>query len=286
MCTCVSNTHSGAATAPHSREFVVQLLLWGDQNPGERGNGRTGERGPALTLISNPTSSGPSDRRTAEPSARPPIRPSASPLIARLTALGLPAFHRIETHRNQQVMVSWVPEQWLRVHEGYAEAPDSVLAAIVRCVRPGSKRATRLAARQIFLAFPAEEHAPSQTRPAQPRTPSPRDAEVVAELVRLHGELNHRHFEGRLSRIPIELSGRMRSRLGELRLERRTGQAAAIGISRRHLKRDGWSGVRETLLHEMVHQWQAESGLPVDHRGEFRRKAREVGIVARAVRVD
>ena len=162
-----------------------------------------------------------------------------------------------------------------------AAIPHGSLAS--RPPRPG---ATRLAARQIFLAFPAEEHAPSQTRPAQPRTPSPRDAEVVAELVRLHGELNHRHFEGRLSRIPIELSGRMRSRLGELRLERRTGQAAAIGISRRHLKRDGWSGVRETLLHEMVHQWQAESGLPVDHRGEFRRKAREVGIVARAVRVD
>ncbi len=170
--------------------------------------------------------------------------------------------------------------------KGYGEAPDSVLEAIVRCVRPGTRRATRLAARQVFLAFPAEEHAPSQKRPAKQRQVSARDSEIVAELERLHGELNHRHFGGLLGRIPIWLSGRMRSRLGELRLDRRTGQAVAIGISRRHLKRDGWSGVRETLLHEMVHQWQAESGLPVDHRGEFRRKAREVGIVARAVRVD
>ena len=252
---------------------MVQLLLWGDS--GEQGTGK-GERGTALTLI--PSSSGPSDRLTVGPSDRQ--------LIARLTALGLPQFSRIETHRNQQVMVSWVPGQWLRVHEGYGEAPDSVLEAIVRCVRPGTRRATRLAARQVFLAFPAEEHAPSQKRPAQQRQVSARDSEIVAELERLHGELNHRHFGGLLGRIPIWLSGRMRSRLGELRLDRRTGQAVAIGISRRHLKRDGWSGVRETLLHEMVHQWQAESGLPVDHRGEFRRKAREVGIVARAVRVD
>jgi hypothetical protein len=42
--------------------------------------------------------------------------------------------------------------------------------------------------------------------------------------------------------------------------------------------------VEHTLLHEMVHQWQAENGLPVDHRGGFRRKAREVGILPAARR--
>jgi hypothetical protein len=34
------------------------------------------------------------------------------------------------------------------------------------------------------------------------------------------------------------------------------------------------------LLHEMVHQWQAENGLPVDHGAVFRRKAQEVGVPA------
>ena len=29
------------------------------------------------------------------------------------------------------------------------------------------------------------------------------------------------------------------------------------------------------MLHEMVHQWQAETGLAVDHGRTFRRKARE-----------
>jgi hypothetical protein len=33
-----------------------------------------------------------------------------------------------------------------------------------------------------------------------------------------------------------------------------------------------------TQLHEMVHQWQAEQGLPIDHGRQFRNKAVEVGI--------
>ena len=39
-----------------------------------------------------------------------------------------------------------------------------------------------------------------------------------------------------------------------------------------------------TLLHEMVHQWQHETGRVVDHGAEFRRKAREVGITPAARR--
>ena len=58
-----------------------------------------------------------------------------------------------------------------------------------------------------------------------------------------------------------------------------------IVISRRHARRDGWADVTDTLLHEMVHQWQDESGLPVDHRGAFRRKAREVGAAPAARKV-
>ena len=66
-------------------------------------------------------------------------------------------------------------------------------------------------------------------------------------------------------------------------LDRETGRPTEIGISRRHL-RHGWAEVEETVLHEMVHQWQAETGRPVDHGAGFRRKAREVGIGARARR--
>jgi hypothetical protein len=57
-----------------------------------------------------------------------------------------------------------------------------------------------------------------------------------------------------------------------------------IVISRRHIRRHGWKAALETLLHEMVHQWQDETGLTVDHGGEFRRKAREIGIAPSARR--
>jgi SprT-like family len=218
--------------------------------------------------------------------AEPPSRQAGETLIQRLHALGLPPFPRLDTHRNQQVMLSWIPGRRLRVHEGYAHAPDEVLAAIVRYVRPGTRRLQRLEARRIFLAFPAEDHAPAGAPEARPPRPRPEEAAIVAELQRLHAELNRAHFEGRLEEIPIHLSLRMRTRLGELRMQRKTGRPLHIGISRRHLRRDGWRGVRETLLHEMIHQWQAETGRAVDHGSEFRRRARAMGITPRAVRVD
>ena len=241
---------------------MVQLLLW-----------QVEESQPALRLCEAGGNAG-------------PVAPlAAETLIARLRARGLPAFERIETHRNQHVMLSWVPGRRLRVHEGYADAPDGVLRAIVRFVTPGTRRAVRIEARRVFLEFPADEYAP----PAKPHRPPrlrPGDAPALVELRRLHDEFNRTHFEGRLGEVPIQISGRMRTRLGELRLDHKTGRPVWIGISRRHLRRDGWTSVRETLLHEMVHQWQAETSRPVDHGREFRRKAKEVGITPRAVRPD
>jgi len=207
-------------------------------------------------------------------------------LIARLRALGLPPFPQVTTHRNEQVMLSWVPGEVLRLHEGYAAAPDEVLRAIVRFVTPRVRRPVRLAAKRLFLAFPVDEHAPRPPRSARPRRVSPADRPVLERLERLYADLNQKHFGGELSPIPIQLSGRMRSRLGELRLDRKTGQAVHIGISRRHIRRDGWESVTDTLLHEMVHQWQADTGRPVNHGREFRAKAGQVGIEARAVRRD
>ncbi len=234
--------------------------------------------------------------RSAFPDPRPaPTRNSelgtrnlygTEPLIARLKVLGLPPFPRITTHRNEQVMLSWVPGEVLRIHEGYAAAPDEVLRAIVRFVTPRVRRPARLAAKRLFLAFPVDEHAPRPPRSARPRRVSPADRPVLERLERLHADLNQKHFSGELSPILIRLSGRMRSRLGELRLDRKTGHAAHIGISRRHMRRDGWESVTDTLLHEMVHQWQAETGRKVDHGRQFREKAQAVGIEPRAVRRD
>ena len=85
-------------------------------------------------------------------------------------------------------------------------------------------------------------------------------------LETLHRELNAQHFGGALSDIPIRLSGRMRSRLGELAVCLETGRPNEIAISRRHIARHPWSEVEHTLLHEMVHQWYGDQVTPNDWR--------------------
>jgi hypothetical protein len=104
-------------------------------------------------------------------------------------------------------------------------------------------------------------------------------------LENLHRQLNAQHFGGTLADIPIRISSRMKSRLGELALDIRTGRPTEIGLSRRHVARHPWAEVEHTLLHEMVHQWQAETGLRVDHGPMFRTKAREVGVLPAAKRM-
>jgi len=110
------------------------------------------------------------------------------------------------------------------------------------------------------------------------------DAETVRRLVERHAYYNLLHFNGALRPVPIKVSGRLRSRLGYYRLGTPDKSAPLIMISRRHLRRHGWDEVFETLLHEMVHQWQHENGLPVDHGPRFRAKAREVGVAPSARR--
>jgi hypothetical protein len=83
--------------------------------------------------------------------------------------------------------------------------------------------------------------------------------------------------------VPIRISRRMKSRLGHYS-PAADGCEAEIVLSRRHIRRDGWEEALHTLLHEMVHQWQDEQGLVVDHGASFRGKARAVGITPLACR--
>lgn len=233
-----------------------------------------------LPLLAEPSAPGDGQGLPASPR-------SPSELLARLRSLGLHQVERLSLHRNRTVMVSLTPGGTLRLHGGYAYAPDPVLEAIARFLRRGTRRADRMRHRQTLLAFPVEQFLPPiQPLRRRPEAAAPGDEAALARIGDLHAALNREYFEGRLEAIPIRLSGRMRRRLGELRIERRTGAALEIALSRRHLKRDGWTALRDTLLHEMIHQWQAESSLPVDHGREFRLKAKAVGIEPRAVRVD
>lgn len=204
-------------------------------------------------------------------------------LPSRLEALGLRAIEHVQTHTNRTVMLS-LNRRVLRIHRGYAFAPDRVLQAIVRFLNPRVPRALRRRAEREFLAFPVEEYAPSRPRTERRERPRPGDVALLHRLACLHPQLNAQHFGGSLGEIPIRLSGRMRTRLGELAVEIRSGRPLDIAVSRRHIALHAWSEVEHTMLHEMVHQWQAETGLQIDHGPTFRRKAREVGVLPAAKR--
>lgn len=231
-------------------QALAQLFLWGEAEP---------------------------PRVRTEPEPPRSIEPPADRLLERLRELGLRGISRCELTRNRRTMVSWRGAT-LRLHGGYVDAPDDIHRAIVRLVN-GRTRAERRAASRIVLAHPV----PVPDRPARREVSHPDDAPAVARLAAEHARLNAERFGGTLGTIPIRVSRRMRTRLGHYVA---AGQAhgAEIAISRRHIRRHGWADAIETLLHEMVHQWQAESGLPLDHRAGFRRKAREVGIAPSATR--
>ena len=204
-------------------------------------------------------------------------------LPARLQALGLKDVERVLTHTNRTVMLS-LNRRVLRIHRGYAFAPDGVLKAVVRFLNPRVPRTLRRAAEREFLEFPVHAYAQAPERPPRRERARPGDVLLLHRLESLHRQLNAQHFGGTLADIPIRISSRMRSRLGELAMDIRTGCPTEIGMSRRHVVRHPWAEVEHTLLHEMVHQWQAETGLRVDHGPTFRKKAREVGVLPAAKR--
>ncbi len=152
------------------------------------------------------------------------------------------------------------------------------------------KRLIGIGARQLQLSLEFDAPSPSPSPPAARRLrrrverTHPADERLVRALSTSHAELNAGKFGGELSQLPIRVSRRMRSRLGHYTLRGQTWREAEIVISRRHIRRDGWDEAVHTLLHEMVHQWQDERGLKVDHGREFRRKARAVGITPLARR--
>jgi hypothetical protein len=191
---------------------------------------------------------------------------------------------RLVTHNNRTVMLSLTRDGVLRLHQGYAAAPDRVIRAIVRFLNPRVPRVLRRAAEREFLAFPVEAYAPPRSRPWRQEGARPGDVALLYRLETLHRGLNAAHFDSTLGQIGIRLSSRRRTRLGELAVDIRSGQPLEITISRRHLARHPWSEVEHTMLHEMVHQWQAETGLRIDHGCTFRRKAREVGVIPAAKR--
>jgi hypothetical protein len=211
---------------------------------------------------------------------RPPG--SAEELLVRLRKLGLRGIERCVLTYNRSVMISF-RRGVLRLNRAYLLAPPEVHQAIVAFVGGRTQRVRRQAQR-VILEHPIPVHEMRARRDHAPR-PRPSDVPLMEALARSHEHYNALLFGGQLSRIAIRISGRMRNRLGQYSAPCTTGRPAEITISRRHIRRHGWEEALHTLLHEMVHQWQAENGMPIDHGREFRRKAREVGVEPTARRV-
>jgi hypothetical protein len=211
---------------------------------------------------------------------RPPA--SAEELLVRLRDLGLRGIDRCVLTHNRSIMISF-RRGVLRLNRGFLQAPHEIHRAIVTFVTARTRGARRVAQRVILEhPIPVHEMRPRREHALRPR---PSDVPLIEELLRAHDHYNAMLFGAHLSRIPIRISGRMRNRLGQYTAPCVSGRPGEITISRRHIRGHGWEEALHTLLHEMVHQWQAENGMPIDHGREFRRKAREVGVEPTARRV-
>ncbi len=199
-------------------------------------------------------------------------------LESRLYALGLDPGVKVSLTDNGTTMVSF-GEGWLRVHRGYSSAGDDVVRAIVRFAL-ARRRDSRSEARRVLLSYAAV--LPGRRARARNEATHPADEPYATRLTEAHAQLNAQFFGGALKPMTIRVSRRMKRKLGHYSLAM-AEQPADIAIGRRHIRRDAWEDVIHTLLHEMVHQWQQETGLPVAHDQAFRAKARAVGIDPRAV---
>lgn len=204
--------------------------------------------------------------------AAAPADPGAA-FLERLRALGLRRIERCTLTSNRATMVSFSGPA-LRVHRAFVDASPDMLRAIVGFVN--GRGAVRREARRVLRTFEAPRPAGDDARPRRLPKSHPDDGRLVEKLRVAHAELNAARFGGALGTVAIRVSRRMRSRLGHYSPGLRS--EPEIAIARRHARRDGWASVVETLVHEMVHQWQHENGRPIAHDPAFRRKCREVGI--------
>jgi hypothetical protein len=208
----------------------------------------------------------------------PPTPKDADELLARLRGLGLKRIERCRLTRNRNVMVSFRGPE-LRVHRGYLSAPSETHLAIVQFIEGRTRAERRMAQRQI-VSYKIVDPLPPP--PLRRETMRPEDEPLAEKLAEWHARYNAELFDGSLRQVPVRVSRRMKSRLGHYTAA--GGGIGEITISVRHLRRHGWKEALHTLLHEMVHQWQDETGHPLDHGPAFRAKAKELGIVPRAKR--
>ena len=105
-----------------------------------------------------------------------------------------------------------------------------------------------------------------------PAPPSPPELPSIAELQLLFARLNLEHFGGTLRAHRIDYNARMTTCTGRIGY-RPPVIELSLPLLSRHPRQ-----IMPTLLHEMVHAWLYQMGLPSGHGRDFKAKMREVGL--------
>lgn len=95
----------------------------------------------------------------------------------------------------------------------------------------------------------------------------------LPEVEALYQKLNQEHFGGKLPLCHLELSRKLTRTAGKIWPRRHL-----IRISISYHEYYGLEELSNTILHEMVHLWLHEQGLPSGHTARFRQKLAEVGL--------
>lgn len=184
----------------------------------------------------------------------------------------------------------------LNLHRAFAAAPTSLLQCFVVIVNEGglASHASRAASETVSAWEPLHRdlaHMRSQVTSSD-RHHGPRSGRFCCAtpdqrryLTRLYRYLNGARFGGRLpDEVPIRLSNRMKSRLGQMVPGETEGRRQVVEIALNvdlMLRGNGRARV-DTLVHEMAHVADWLFDAEVGHGPTWRRWAREAGCEATA----
>jgi hypothetical protein len=213
-----------------------------------------------------------------EPPREPGVR-TPDEVLAALRRHGAP-YRRLTLTDNRRTMISVGRDRTaIRMHHAFAKADDAVLAAVATVYSTGATPRRRAAAKRAVRAFINTidlDRAPVRTLR---RRAHPADRPHLERMQAVFDEVNRASFGGRLPRVPIHLSRKMKRRNGHF-----TARPLEIVISWRLCAYGAPGEAEETMRHEMIHLWQYVEGLPVDHGPVFRRTARKLDVHPRATR--
>ena len=107
--------------------------------------------------------------------------------------------------------------------------------------------------------------------------------ETLGRLYATYHDFNLQHFAGLLVTLPLYIRPSTgKATIAYTWTDDYTGAPKYIVLTEAHALSDPWPDVRSTLLHEMVHCWQAQQGRQVAHDENFRLMAERLGISGRA----